>query len=288
MKWAIGLDTGEHGGLLRASHATPGGSAATAGLRQWRATRGARAQFVGHFFCAHAMFKSLPTHLLPTFARHPSVTLLVTQIAVILVLPLLGNDSVAQLLFSLIGLLVLGMALRVVRRSQAANGMAMGLSACVLVLAVWQMLRPSLGVQVAMSVLEAAFYFYASWALIGYMLQDHVATRDELYAAAATFTVLAWAWAHVFMVYQLLAPGSFSLSSASGRAHTWFDMLFLSFTCLSGVGLGDTVPLAPMAKSLVMLAEFAGVMYVALVVSRLVGMAVSRRVPPSANERDRP
>ena len=54
------------------------------------------------------------------------------------------------------------------------------------------------------------------------------------------------------------------------------------------VGLGDTVPLAPMAKSLVMLAEFAGVMYVALVVSRLVGMAVSRRVPPSANERDRP
>ncbi len=213
---------------------------------------------------------------LPRFTRHPSITLLCTQLLVILGLPFLGDDSVAQLLFSLTGLIVLGMALRVVRRSPVATGLAVALSVCVLVLAIWQMLRPSLAVQVAMSVLEAAFYFYATVALISYMLQDNVATRDEMYAAAATFTVLAWAWAHVFMVYQLLSSMGFSVGG-SGRVNTWFDMLFLSFTCLSGVGLGDTVPLQPMAKSLVMLAEFAGVMYVALVVSRLVGMAVSRR-----------
>lgn len=213
---------------------------------------------------------------LPRFTRHPSLTLLLTQLAVILVLPLLGSDSTAQLLFSLIGLVVLGMALRVVRRSPVATGLAVALCLCVLVLAVWHWASPSLGVQVAMSVLEAAFYFYASWALICYMLQDDVATRDELYGAAATFTVLAWAWAHVFMVYQLLSQAGFS-GSASGRAHTWFDMLFLSFTCLSGVGLGETVPLAPMAKALVMLAEFTGVMYVALIVSRLVGISLNQR-----------
>jgi hypothetical protein len=222
---------------------------------------------------------------LPRFTRHPSLTLLLTQLAVILVLPLLGSDSTAQLLFSLIGLVVLGMALRVVRRSPAATGLAVALCGCVLVLAVWQWLAPSLGVQVAMSVLEAAFYFYASWALIGYMLQDDVATRDELYGAAATFTVLAWAWAHVFMVYQLLSKAGFS-ASGSGHAHTWFDMLFLSFTCLSGVGLGDTVPLAPMAKALVMLAEFSGVMYVALIVSRLVGMTLTRQRGKPARGQD--
>ena len=213
---------------------------------------------------------------LPPFARHPSLTLLGTQLLVILGLPLLGTDSVAQVSFSLISLVVLGMALRLVRRSPVATPLAVCLSVCVVALVLWYLVSPSQGLQVAMSALEAAFYFYATGALIAYMLQDDVATRDELYAAAATFTVLAWAFAHVFMVYQLLSSQGFSTSD-TGRAHTWFDMLFLSFTCLSGVGLGDTVPLAPMAKALVMLAEFAGVMYVALVVSRLVGMAVSRR-----------
>ncbi len=218
-----------------------------------------------------------------SIARHPSLTLLVTQLAVILVLPLLGKDSVAQLSFSLISLVVLGLALRLVRRSPADNDVAVALCACVLVLVVWHMVSPGRYLQVAMSALEAVFYFYATGALITYMLQDGVATSDEMYAAAATFTVLAWAFAHVFMVYQLLSVHGFSAND-SGRAHTWFDMLFLSFTCLSGVGLGDTVPLAPMAKSLVMLAEFAGVMYVALVVSRLVNMAARQggAKPPQA------
>ena len=54
-------------------------------------------------------------------------------------------------------------------------------------------------------------------------------------------------------------------------------MLFLSFTTLSGVGLGDIVPLLPMARALVMIEEFSGVMYLALVVSRLIALSVTTR-----------
>jgi hypothetical protein len=38
-------------------------------------------------------------------------------------------------------------------------------------------------------------YFYAAYALILYMLEDHVITRDELFAVGATFTLVAWAFA---------------------------------------------------------------------------------------------
>jgi len=55
------------------------------------------------------------------------------------------------------------------------------------------------------------------------------------------------------------------------------ELLFLSFTTLSGVGLGDIVPLAPMARALVMIEEFAGVMYLALVVSRMIALSVIKR-----------
>jgi hypothetical protein len=54
------------------------------------------------------------------------------------------------------------------------------------------------------------------------------------------------------------------------------ELLFLSFTVLSGVGLGDILPVTPGGRALVMLEEFAGVMYIALVVSRLIGLTIVR------------
>jgi len=45
---------------------------------------------------------------------------------------------------------------------------------------------------------------------------------------------------------------------------------------LSGVGLRDVVPVLPQARALVMLGQFAGVMYIALVVSRLIGLTIVR------------
>ena len=54
------------------------------------------------------------------------------------------------------------------------------------------------------------------------------------------------------------------------------ELLFLSFSVLSSVGLSDIVPIRPEARALVMLESFAGVMYIALVVSRLIGLTVTR------------
>jgi hypothetical protein len=55
------------------------------------------------------------------------------------------------------------------------------------------------------------------------------------------------------------------------------ELLFLSFTTLTSTGLSDVVPIEPNARSIVMLEQLAGVAYVALVVSRLVGLLVVGR-----------
>lgn len=60
------------------------------------------------------------------------------------------------------------------------------------------------------------------------------------------------------------------------QPRTWMELLFFSFTTLSAVGLGDVLPITPPARSLAMLEMFFGVMYMALVVSRLVGLAMLR------------
>jgi hypothetical protein len=106
------------------------------------------------------------------------------------------------------------------------------------------------------------------------MLADHEITRDELFAVGATFTLVAWAFAYSFTVYQAIEPESFTAAVNAKEDRSWMELLFLSFTTLSSTGLSDVVPIKPFARSLVMIEQLAGVAYIAMVVSRLVGILV--------------
>jgi hypothetical protein len=209
--------------------------------------------------------------------KHPSAALLFVQILGILLYPLMEDTSAERALFGVFGLLVLGAALYVVKRGPWLTAFAVVLAVPVVILSIWLAFDFDPSRMVILAALEAIFYFYATGSLIAYMLEDEFATVDELFAVGATFTLLAWAFAYVYVVCQALLPGSFGALANSGNPRTWMELLFLSFTTLSGVGLGDIVPLLPMARALVMIEEFSGVMYIAMVVSRLVALSVTTR-----------
>lgn len=209
--------------------------------------------------------------------RNPSAGLLLVQLGGILLYPWMETSPRGHAIFTAFGVLVLGVALRVVRRSPWLTWLALMLALLVVLLSVISAFAPHPALPIASAALEAAFYFYATGSLIAYMLQDWTATTDELFAAGATFTLLAWAFAYVYVLCQALMPGSFSTAGNAAGTRTWMELLFLSVAVLSSVGLSDVLPATPMARALVMLESFAGVMYIALVVSRLIGLTVTAR-----------
>jgi len=216
--------------------------------------------------------------------RTPSAGLLLTQLVGVLLYPWIQASPRGHALLTAFGVVVLGVALRVVRRTPWVTGLAFLLALVVVVLSLINTVFPHPALPVMIAAMEAAFYFYAAGSLIAYMVQDWVATTDEFFAAGATFTLLAWAFAYVYVVCQALVPGSFNANPGSDRA--WLELLFLSVAVLSSVGLSDVLPLTPMARSLVMLESFAGVMYIALVVSRLISLsAAERRVARQETEK---
>lgn len=209
-------------------------------------------------------------------ARHPSALLLAVQLASLLVYPLVdGRDT--RVLFSAFTLVAVPLAVWVVFRSHAANGFAWALAVPAMLLAVAAIVLGLPALAAASAALESLLYFYAAGALIVYMLEDHTVTVDELFAAAAAFTLLAWGFAYAFLVCQALAPGSFTGAVEPERPRRWLELLFLSFSTLSGTGNGDVMPLAPYARVLVMLEQFAGVGYIAAVVSRLIALSIVRQ-----------
>jgi len=214
--------------------------------------------------------------LLSYLVRYPSAGLLFVQLLGILLYPFMENTPLGRAAFGAFGVVVLVSALRIVNRSPTIHSVAFVLAAAILVLTVATELMAMPELRLLLVTLEAAFYFYAAAGLIGYMMEDQRTTADELFAVGATFTLLAWAFAYAYAACQLVAPGSFVAQLRPDEPRTWLELLFLSVTVLSGVGLGDILPLRPFARALVMLEEIAGLMYIALVVSRVIGLTIRR------------
>ena len=215
--------------------------------------------------------------MLSVARRHPSAILLAAQLIGVLLYPFMEGSGAGRALFSVFGIAILGLVVLAVRSSPGLTWVSILLALPATVLLLIQAVTGSDELLPYSSALEAALYFYAAGALIAYMLADHVITKDELFAVGATFTLVAWAFAFTYTVCQAIEPGSFTAAVNPGEQRTWMELLFMSFTTLSSVGIGDVIPIEPFARALVMLEQLAGVAYVAMVVSRLIGLLVMRR-----------
>ena len=209
--------------------------------------------------------------------REPSAVLLAAQLFGVLLYPAMQDSDVGRSLFSVFGILILGLVVLAVRSSPGLTGVAVALGVPATILLLIQAVTRDDGLLPYSSALEALLYFYAAYALIRYMLADHEITRDEMWAVGATFTLVAWAFAYVFVVWQAIEPHSFTAAIDPHDDRSWVELLFLSFTNLSSTGLSDVVPVKPFARSLVMLEQLAGLAYIAMLVSRLVGLLVISR-----------
>lgn len=197
--------------------------------------------------------------------------LLAVQLLGVLLYPFLEGSFEGRQLFALFGLFLLGVALFAVRATPGITWVAATLALPAVVLLVVQVATGNEELAPWASGFESVLYFYAAGAMLLYMLDDENVTTDELFAIGAVFTLVAWAFAHVYVVLQGLDVTAF------GAERSWTELLFLSFTTMSSTGLSDIVPITGHARSVVMLEQVAGLFYIAMVVTRLVSLNSARK-----------
>ena len=213
---------------------------------------------------------------LERLTAHPSAMLLAAQLLQVLAWPFLGGSRLGGAFLGVIGMLAVGSAVLAVRRTPHVSRVVLFLGAPTIVFTLLEAVFPETDAIVLVSgLLHAPFYFYVSYAMLRYLFHDDVITTDEYYATGAAFTVVAWGFAYLFAAVQVVWPDSFS--NAGGFEHTWFELLYLSFSTLTSVGLSDIVAVGEQARSVVMVEMMVGVFYIAMVVARLVGLTMMRR-----------
>lgn len=212
-------------------------------------------------------------------ARHnPSAYLLAAQLIQLLLYAIFTGHPSQRALLSALSPIMLVMVVWVLSRNNAILRFAWILAVPAFILSVLSAIfytNPTLLGWSAL--LECLLYFLTAGSLIAYMMADYRVTRDEIFAAGATFTLLAWGFAYANLVCQTWVPDSFISGVHPGEALNFVELLSLSFTNLTATGLGDILPISPPARVITMLEQFCGVGYVTLVVSRLIGMSLEKR-----------
>lgn len=209
---------------------------------------------------------------------HPSAVLLAAQLVAVLLYPFLDGSTPGRAGFGVVQLLIVLIAVYAVRRTPTLTWVALLLAPPAMAFTVLEALSPNHdAIVLGSAVLHAPFYFFVSYSMIRYLFHDDKVTRDELFATGAAFTVVAWGFAYVYAAAQVIWPASFA-GVGGGDQRTWFELLYMSFTTLTSVGMSDVTPVLDHARSLVMIEQVAGVLYIALVITRLVGLGRPRSV----------
>jgi hypothetical protein len=213
------------------------------------------------------------------FAYLPNAWLLLALVLQVLAYPFLDNYYGGRAVIAVFDLAILALALRASRASGHETRLGYVLVVPAMVLHVTEALSPGApGVYAASLAAQALFHAFVVICLLRYMLQDEIMTRDELFAAAGLYVLMAFVFAYLYALVEHWQPGAFVINPANNPLGMvrWWDLLYFSFTCLTSVGFGEITPASDHARSVVMVQQMLGVLYFALVVSRLVTLQTRR------------
>jgi len=125
----------------------------------------------------------------------------------------------------------------------------------------------------------AAFAAIVIIELLRYVMDEQPITADKVFAAVSAYILIAVMFATLFSLLQVNQPQAFHVNSVNepdGKLG-WSALMYFSFTVLTSTGFGEITPTTHQARSLIVVEQVLGVMYVAFLIARLANLYQERR-----------
>jgi hypothetical protein len=109
--------------------------------------------------------------------------------------------------------------------------------------------------------------------VLGQTLRSGPITSHRIQGAIAAYLLLGIIWAYGYALVGNLNPRAFAGSvDPTGGPRAFY---YFSFVTLATLGYGDVLPVSPVARSLATFEAVTGTMYMAILIARLVSLAVA-------------
>jgi len=122
-------------------------------------------------------------------------------------------------------------------------------------------------------VLNGIFFLFAFFRLLKQVAGSKVVTTKVLVQSVSGYLILGLVFSMAVSRIEFLQPGAFSFPADENGSFQakYYDQLYFSFITMGTVGYGDLLPKTPFAKSFSTLIGVAGQLYVAIIISMLIG-----------------
>ncbi len=108
--------------------------------------------------------------------------------------------------------------------------------------------------------------------LVRYMFGTRRVTRDVLLAGVTVYLLLGTIFIPIYTQVEVVLPGSFQVQDAASASTGWTQFLYFSYVTLTTLGYGDMAPVGSVAQALAVSEAIIGVLYIAVLMARLVGL----------------
>jgi voltage-gated potassium channel len=117
------------------------------------------------------------------------------------------------------------------------------------------------------------FYVFAVLRLLAQIARSKRVTVNVIIQAISGFLLLGFVFSLAIARIDVHQPGSFSFpENETGTIfNNFYDQLYYGFITMGTVGYGDILPKTPFAKTFSILVGVSGQLYVAIIISMLVG-----------------
>jgi hypothetical protein len=113
-------------------------------------------------------------------------------------------------------------------------------------------------------------------ALLRYIYTSQAVDMNVMMTAVTVYIFIAAMFTPLYVIISKLDAGAF-LDNGLGVAPQWQQLVYFSFVTLATLGYGDIIPLNAWARSLATVEGMVGVLYVALIMGRLIGVYSQER-----------
>ncbi len=117
--------------------------------------------------------------------------------------------------------------------------------------------------------------------LLRFVLRAPSVDVEVLCASISAYLMLGLIWTMAYWLVDQLTPGAFAFNTTTGTKESMegFNAFYFSFVTLSTVGYGDITPVSKVARMLAATEAMTGLLYVAVLIARLVGLYSTPKPP---------
>lgn len=181
-----------------------------------------------------------------------------------------GGELMQAVLFTVV---LISAGLAACRRSRAL-GIAM-LLLLPSVLALWtHHVFPHLVSPVVHLSLSILFIGFVIYRILRFILRASRVDSQVICAGISIYLLIGLLWAFAYSLVAHLSAGAFSIHTDPSELQqmTNFNSLYFSYTTLTSPVLGDITPISKPARTLAYLEAITGMLYVAILITRLVAL----------------